>query len=437
MWKTETLSPEQWAAVARERERWLAIGTCTEPADRETTEEVIADFYQRIGKKRPVFVWNDGPLSSSLAVTILSEALNGGQLRNQIGGQLLDQLWDQLRNQIGGQLRVQISVQYGGQLWDQLWDQLGEQLWKQLRNQLRNQLWTQLRNQLLDHLWRQLWDQLRGQLGNQLGNQLRNQLSDQLWNQLRAQLSEQLGDQLKLQLWNQLRAQLWNQIRVQLRKEQPKEEMLSHLDNGWFLAEPAYWIGHYAACRDIEAAKYSPQQDELLRQWEKLAAASGWWFPYEGICFCSERHERIHFDAEKRLHCEDGPAILCRDGFSVHAWHGTRVPAEWIEETDDVDPKLALTWENIEQRRCLAEIIGWSKVLNQLSPTVVDEDTPEVGRLLRVDLPDAPGEQFLQVQCGTGRTFVLPVPPEMTSARQANAWTYGLKPEAWGPEVRT
>jgi len=339
--KIETLSAEQWAAIARERERWVAIGTCTEPADRETTEEVISDFYRSLGKEPPSFVWGNGPLTSGLAAAALSKE-------------------DQLRVQLG--------------------------------------------------------DQLRDQLGAQLRGQLRYQLRAQLWGQLGARLSYQLGAQLSRQLSGQLPHQL---------------------NNGCYLAQPAFWVGHHTVCRDVVGVEYAPQHDGLLRQWERLAAASGWWFPYEGVCFCSERHERIRFDAERRLHCENGPAILCRDGFAVHAWHGTRVPAKWIEQTADVDPKLALTWENVEQRRCLAEIIGWDKVLDQLSPAVVDEDSPEVGKLLRVDLPDAPGEQFLQVRCGTGRTFVLPVPPDVTTAREANAWTYGLDPEAWAPEVRT
>ena len=372
MSRIEALSADQWAAVARERERWVAIGSCTDPADRETTEEVITGFYRRIGKDRPAFVWGSGPLASCLEATLVASLSKRGKLRDQLweqlGEQLRDQLWDQLWGQLRGPLRGQLGGQLWGQLWDQLWGQLGGQLWGQLGGQL----------------WGQLWDQLWGQLGGQLGGQARREL-----------------------------------------------------DNGWHLAQPGFWIGHYAACRDVAGAEYASKDDELLRQWERLAAASGWWFPYEGVCFCAERHERVRFDAERRLHCEDGPAILCRDGFAVHAWHGTRVPADWIEQTADVDPKLALTWENIEQRRCLAEIVGWDKVLDQLSPVVVDEDSPEVGKLLRVDLPDAPGEQFLQVRCGTGRTFVLPVPPEMTTARQANAWTYGLNPEEWSPEIRT
>jgi len=41
------------------------------------------------------------------------------------------------------------------------------------------------------------------------------------------------------------------------------------------------------------------------------------------------------------------------------------------------------------------------------------------------------------VTCGTGRTFALPVPPEMTTALAANAWTYGLEAKDYMPEVRT
>jgi len=183
--------------------------------------------------------------------------------------------------------------------------------------------------------------------------------------------------------------------------------------------------------------RYASETDSLLRQWERLAAAGGWWFPTAAICFCAERDQRIRFDQRRLLHCEDGPAILCRDGYAVYAWHGIRVPAEWIESRDTIDPSLAITHPNVEERRCLAEIIGWNKVIAQLSPTVVDEATPDIGTLLRVDLPDAPGEQFLRVRCGTGRDFVLPVPPGVRTAQAAQDWMWGLGPGEYQPEIRT
>jgi hypothetical protein len=115
-----------------------------------------------------------------------------------------------------------------------------------------------------------------------------------------------------------------------------------------------------------------------------------------------------------------------------------RVPSEWIENKTNIDPALALNHKNIEERRCLAEILGWEKILSQLEPVVIDTDSnPQMGQLLEVDLPDSGKEKFLKVLCGTGRTFVLPVPPEMKTARQANAWTYGLEEGQYDPEIRT
>jgi hypothetical protein len=181
--------------------------------------------------------------------------------------------------------------------------------------------------------------------------------------------------------------------------------------------------------------QYRHEDAELLEQWRAASVSADCWFPFEGWCFMSDKPE-VRFDESGRLHNEKGPAVTYSDGTVVHCWRGIRVPSEWIEGTPD--PALALTWENVEQRRCLAEILGWSRVLEQLDPVTVDrDDDPEIGELLRVDLPDATGEQFLKVRCGTGRDFVLPVPPNVRTAREANAWTYGLEPDELEPEVRT
>lgn len=175
------------------------------------------------------------------------------------------------------------------------------------------------------------------------------------------------------------------------------------------------------------------------------------WLPYAELCRTSgpvmlhrrfaivtDRPTDIHRDDQHRPHCETGPAIRWRTGRALYYWHGTEVPAEWIEDRANLDPQVALTHDNIEQRRAAAEIVGWDRILDQLDPTVVHEDPdPEIGILLRVDLPDAPGACFLRVRCGTGRTFCIPVPDGMTTARQANAWTWGLDENDYQPEVRT
>jgi len=152
--------------------------------------------------------------------------------------------------------------------------------------------------------------------------------------------------------------------------------------------------------------------------------------------FISERPTQIRFDDRNLLHCEDGPAIEYEDGFTVYAWHGQRVPKQWIEE--GLSAKEALTCENIEQRRAACEIVGWDKILDDLNVEVIHEDgDPEIGTLVAVDIPDIGREHYLRVRCGTGRGFAIPVPPECKTALEANAWTYGLEPYEYQPEVRT
>lgn len=172
----------------------------------------------------------------------------------------------------------------------------------------------------------------------------------------------------------------------------------------------------------------------------ELTQHTGWYNAYEDVVVFQHRPEYIKMDDTNRLHCENGPAIRYRDGYSVYSWHGTRIPSEWIENKKSLTPEIALTWSNIEQRRCAAEILGWDNVIQQLNSVVIDEDgDPEIGTLLEVDIPEIGREKFLRVKCGTGRMFCIPVPPDMKTAIEAQAWTWDLTVEDFGvgPEIRT
>lgn len=168
---------------------------------------------------------------------------------------------------------------------------------------------------------------------------------------------------------------------------------------------------------------------------EALTESCGWVWPHQTFAVLTDRPSELHRDETGRLHNPDGPSIRWRDGWATYHWRGTTVPAEWIENKDKVDPALALNWEKIEQRRCLAEILGWNRVLTAVKTREIQTDN--FGTLLEADLPDAPRSRFVKVRCGTGRDFILPVPPEKKTAHEAVAWTYGMTPEEYGPEVRT
>ena len=175
---------------------------------------------------------------------------------------------------------------------------------------------------------------------------------------------------------------------------------------------------------------------DMCSDFQTLRDTAGWVMPYTNICFVSERPEHLELDENERLHCETGPALCYRDGFSVHAWHGAVFPEEWIKTKPTASE--ALYWRNIEQRRVACEMLGWESILNELDCVSLDKDEdPEIGELVSVTIPGIGEDKFLRVSCGTGRNFALPVPPYMITARQANAWTWGLRADQYNPEVRT
>lgn len=160
-------------------------------------------------------------------------------------------------------------------------------------------------------------------------------------------------------------------------------------------------------------------------------------WPFENVCFASERPVAIHVDDQGRNHSATGPSVVYSSGWGPYCWHGVVIPPEWLDGKT-LTPQMALTHENLEQRRAACEILGWAQILKKLNAKTIQKNSnPQIGELLEVELPDIGKEKFLRVTCGTGREFALPVPPEMRTALEANAWTYGVAANDYQPEVRT
>jgi len=181
-----------------------------------------------------------------------------------------------------------------------------------------------------------------------------------------------------------------------------------------------------------------------LRQqnpWATLARSCGWWWPRDHVCVLAERMSAIHTepipdgDGQLRLHSADGPAIEYPDGWTVHVWHGTRVPS-WVIEEPTVDRIAAET--NVEVRRCAIEKIGWAAFIDQAGLRFVScaADPGNPGAELRLyDLPyerwGASTRLLLAVngsveRDGTRRRYGLRVPPWFDDPLDAAGWTYGL-----------
>lgn len=223
-----------------------------------------------------------------------------------------------------------------------------------------------------------------------------------------------------------------NFIKKNLDKKSSKAEIFGQMIYG---CHEAPWLSFYSFFKEQCHLEVCDKIQGLV----ELAEASGWLSVYEDTVVFQEKPTVILFDDQDRLHCETGPAIEYEDGFGVYSWHGVSIPKEWIEKRGELTPKTALGWENIEQRRAACEIVTWARILRELDARVIDSDEdPMIGTLVEVNIPDVGKEKFLKVMCGTGREFAIPVPPTMTKALDANAWTFDLDGDTLRQlEVRT
>jgi hypothetical protein len=153
----------------------------------------------------------------------------------------------------------------------------------------------------------------------ELRHPLRGQLWGQLKNQLELQLMGQLGDQLRDQLVDHLWIQVWVQFRVQFRDQWPCPLPLYAGGSEW------YWLSTYGFARKI-GVQFSPDLDEALSAWMRYAKFCGPMYVHKGQAFVSRRPNVLHFDDEQRLHCDTGPAMAFRSGWSLYATHGVRQP---------------------------------------------------------------------------------------------------------------
>jgi hypothetical protein len=166
-----------------------------------------------------------------------------------------------------------------------------------------------------------------------------------------------------------------------------------------------------------------------------LAANAGWVQPHANTCFISERPELMHGDANDRLHDSQGPALRLRDGWSAYVWRGVQVPSWMIERPDSITPSAIDRQDNVQVRRCMIEIMTPERYVASGAALRVAEDATGI-LWRRIWLP-ADASAVVEVinatpePDGTRKHFFLQVPPHLRTAREAVAWTYGLRPDVY------
>jgi hypothetical protein len=432
------LTPAQEALIPEYRDRFLQVGLSTAPADFGAAEAALRDAYSVAGLEPPkIFIRLRSPIEGAWAAALLSGskfAPNvGDQVWDQVRAQVWDQVGDQVRAQVWDQVRDQVRDQVGAQVWDQVRGQVWDQVWDQVRDQVGAQVGAQVGGQVWDQVWDQVRDQVGAQVGDQVWDQVRDQVWDQVGDQVRAQVWDQVWDQVRAQVWDQVGAQVWAQVGDQVGAQVGKALYGQH---------DAGWLSFYSFFAGVGVPG-----SERMAPLSRLAEACGWCWAFSGAAIMTDRPSRLTRDGAFRLHGEDGPALEYRDGFSIYAWHGYRIPAShtWIiADKAKITPDAIDAEPNAELRRVMLEIMGFERYVEARGGKVVSEDTSH-GRPRRLIEAEVGAEtiRILDVQNGSleddgsRRRFHLGALRGAETPHQAVAMSYGRNPRTYGEAVRT
>jgi hypothetical protein len=122
-------------------------------------------------------------------------------------------------------------------------------------------------------------------------------------------------------------------------------------------------------------------------------------------------------------------------------WRGVPVEEHVVFRPEEITADEVLAEVNAEVRRVKLERMGFDRFLSEAEAEVVDSDTDPGGprKLLRVNLEGDEPLVCVSVLCpSTGRHYIIRVPPDMQTCRQAVAWTAGFdNPDHYQPVAET
>ena len=366
------------------RTEWLNIGLSTEPADRMRAEQAVVKAYATVHlPPPPIVVWVQSPFAGNLAIQLI----HAQQKDRPVA-------------------------------WRFQW--LRRRLTSRARCNLPRRAWSEIQTDLQpveDRVWKGVAQLADGAIRSMYAPST-TWLED-VWGLVRSQTGDFLHDEDPIAVWERLRA-----------------------PGGLHDPRPIRpWYGNHEAGRlaRLEAAERIAGPDQRLVGLAELARSGGWCWPTRNAVVLCDRPTRLECDDDGKLHCESGPALVYRDGWSVYAWHGVGV-SDWVIEQPDLVRLPMISEHSGFEQQVLLERYGCERFIRDLGSEVHSDDW---GKLWRASL--LLDEPLVMVQVlnaspepdGRFKDYFLRVPPSVRSAREAVAWTFGASARSYEPEVQT
>lgn len=205
-----------------------------------------------------------------------------------------------------------------------------------------------------------------------------------------------------------------------------------------------YWIAAYEFAQVAPELNFkATNRESELNNWLTMLDGALAYQLFENFAFICEHPKLFLTDERGNLHNSAGPALCFADGDKYFAWHGCLVPDWVIERKRFITPALIDRQNNVEMRRVLIDIYGWERYLKNSRLKKLHQD--KYGVLYCKDLGGRYWQSIFVVEVlnatpepdGKKRRYLLRVPPNMKTAKEAVAWTFGMREEDYNPDFES
>jgi hypothetical protein len=263
-----------------------------------------------------------------------------------------------------------------------------------------------------------------------LEDSLESFVRDFLWASLANSLWASVGDSVLVSVWHSV----WKLVRDSVWASMPDEVRDFIRDSAGGSARAyhdACWHAFYRFFHEVF------ETNDLIHLALLNEMVSGFRFGQKEA-WLVRKPLRLERDERGRLHSTEGMCLQYPNGWGFYAWHGVRVPEQIILHPERFAKEDWRSERNLEIRRAIQERLGPDRFVALMGAVCLDQSNR--GTLVEVDLGIDPAKvaHYVQVQdSSTERQYYLRVPPEIWSADEAVAWTFGLDGQDYRPTQET
>jgi hypothetical protein len=167
------------------------------------------------------------------------------------------------------------------------------------------------------------------------------------------------------------------------------------------------------------------------------------WLTERAVVACRKPIGLI-LDEAYQPHNPSGPAVVfkgARENWCCWCWHGTPIPHQLIEHPDSISVTDIQKELNLEHRRLLLERFGIARFIEETKAQQLDKD--KFGTLYRMRIRGQEPFGIVRVvnstpePTGEFKEYFIFVPPNVVSAKEAVAWTFGMLPNDYSPTLES